>query len=236
MAPRGELEMEAAREVTGRFATANERFKNRFGAWTCAGIMLATVMHFALVQYFPPLTAADVSYGVSELEAIDLPAEIEIPPAPEMIHRPAVPVVAEAELYEDVTIAPTTFAENPVEHLPPPPTHTLVALQQQPVFTPYTVAPRLRDRSQAAKIVLQKYPKLLQDAGIEGTVVVWAFIDERGIVRNCQLHTSCGFEALDRAALAAVGEFEFVPALNQDKYVPVWVSMPIKFTVNTTDG
>jgi protein TonB len=218
-------------------ATANERFKKRSGPWLCVSIILATIIHLALIQFFPPLTAADVSFGVTELEAVDLPPEIEIPPAPEMIERPAIPVVAHTPLYEDVTIAPTTFEDNPVEELPPPPTSAVIQVQERPVFTPFTVAPRLRDPRQAASTVLNKYPKLLQDAGVEGTVVVWALVDETGVVRNCQIHTSCGNTDMDRSALEAVTEFEFVPALNHDKHVPVWISMPITFTIDTAaDG
>jgi hypothetical protein len=36
---------------------------------------------------------------------------------------------------------------------------------------------------------------------------------------------------LDDAAAAAVMEFTFRPALNYDKNVPVWVSIPITFAV-----
>ena len=38
----------------------------------------------------------------------------------------------------------------------------------------------------------------------------------------------------DEAALSAVMEFIFHPALNYDKYVPVWVSIPITFSVRLT--
>ncbi len=214
--------------------TANERFKSSFGAWLWGGIMVATALHFAVIRYFPPLTAADLSFGITETQAIDLPPEVEIPPPPEVIARPAVPVVAHTALEEDITIAPTTFEQNPVETLPPPPMQSIVRLEERPVFTPYTVAPSLKDRERAMRIVRDKYPKILQDAGIGGTVVVWAFIDEKGVVRNCQVHTSCGNAALDEAAVGAVKEFRFQPALNYDKNVPVWVSIPITFAVLRT--
>lgn len=212
--------------------TANERFKATFGAWMWGGVILATVMHFALIRFFPPLTARDFSFGVTELTAIDLPLEIEVPPPPEAIARPALPVVAQTALEEDVTIAPTTFEENPVEMLPAPPMR-VTWLEDQPTFTPYTVAPSLRDRQQALTIIENKYPRTLQNAGIGGTVVVWAFIDETGEVRNCEIHTSCGIPPLDEAALAAVREFSFRPALYYDKHVPVWVSIPIVFKVES---
>ncbi len=211
--------------------TANERFKSRSGAWLWGGIILATALHFALLNYFPPLTAADISFGIREFEAVSLPPEIEIPPAPEAIARPAVPVVARAVLEEDVTIAPTTFEHNPVEALPIPPSSVVRSIEEQPVFTPYTVAPSVRDLDRARRIVQQEYPKILQDAGIGGTVVVWALIDEHGVVRRTLVHASCGVSKLDEAALAAVMTFEFHPAYNYDKKVPVWISMPITFTV-----
>lgn len=211
--------------------TANDRLKSTFGAWLWGGIIVATALHFALLQYFPPLTAADLSFGSTETQVVELPPEVSIPPAPETITRPAVPVVAQAALDEDITIAPTTFERNPVETLPPPPVQSRPSLEKQPVFTPFTVAPSIKDKQRAARIVRDKYPKLLRDAGVSGTVIVWAFIDETGIVRNCQIHTSCGNEMLDDAAAAAVMEFNFHPALNYDKNVSVWVSIPITFTV-----
>lgn len=217
--------------VRHRGSTANERFKQSFGALLWGSIVLATASHYLLIRYFPPLTAIDVSFGVRELAVVDLPPEVEIPPPPRTIVRPAVPVVAQSPLEEEVTIAPTTFEHNPVETLPPPPSEKLRDLSEQPTFTPYTVAPSLKNRAEAERIVREKYPRLLRDAGIGGRVVVWAFIDERGVVRSCQVHTSCGNTMLDQAALEAVRQFEFNPALNYDKYVQVWVAMPIRFTV-----
>ncbi len=210
--------------------TANDRFKRTAGPWLWGSVMVATVFHFGLFKFFPELTASDVSFGVNEFEAIELPPEVEIPPPPEQIARPAVPVVAATELEEDITIAPTTFEENPVENLPPPPSDAS-RLGDQPVFTPYTVKPELKNRREAMRIVEGNYPKLLRDAGIGGTVNVWVFIDTRGNVKNAQVQKSSGNKALDEAALTSAREFEFTPALNRDKQVPVWVAIPITFSV-----
>jgi TonB family protein len=210
--------------------TANDRFKKSSGQWLAGGVMLATAFHFGLFAFFPELTASDVSFGVNEFEAIELPPEVEIPPPPEQIARPAVPVVAATELEEDITIAPTTFEENPVESLPPPPSDAS-RLGDRPVFTPYTVRPEIKDRVEARRIVLRNYPKLLQDAGIGGTVNVWLFIDANGAVKNAQVQKGSGNSALDQAAIKSAYDFEFTPALNMDKRVPVWVSFPIQFEV-----
>jgi protein TonB len=193
--------------------------------------MVATAAHFAVFMFFPMLTAADFSFGVTELEAIELPPEVEIPPPPEALQRPAVPVVAQADLEEDITIAPTTFEENPVDQLPAPPSNVAAGLSDQPVFTPYTVAPRLKDPEAAAEIVRKAYPKTYMAAGIGGEVLVWAFIDAKGVVKNCQVQESSGHGGLDRAALKAVKQFSFLPARNYDRQVAVWVQMPIEFKV-----
>ncbi|UCC74743.1 MAG: energy transducer TonB [Gemmatimonadota bacterium] len=210
--------------------TANDRFKKSSNQWFFGSIMLATVLHFGLFQFFPELTASDVSFGVNEFEAIELPPEVEIPPPPEQITRPAVPVVAATELEEDITIAPTTFEENPVENLPPPPADAS-RLGDRPVFTPYTVKPEIKNRQRAAAIILRNYPKMLQDAGVQGTVHLWVFIDTEGRVQNAQVQRGSGNSQLDEAALKSVHEFEFTPALNMDKRVPVWVAFPIRFEV-----
>jgi protein TonB len=210
--------------------TANDRFKERCNACVWGGIILATVVHFGVLRFFPTLTAADVAFGVTEFEAIELPPEIEIPPPPEQIPRPAVPVVAATELEEDVTIAPTTFEENPVESLPPPP-DDVERLIDRPVLTPFTVAPRLLNPRRAQRIVAQKYPPIMKQAGIGGTTRLWAFIDAAGEVRRCVVRESSGYEELDEAAVEAMMEFEFEPALHFDKRVPVWIDMPIKFTL-----
>ena len=210
--------------------SANDRFKKSSDSYLWGALCIAVVAHFGLFNFFPELTASDVSYGVDEFEAIELPPEVDIPPPPEQISRPAVPVVAATELEEDITIAPTTFEENPVENLPPPPSDAS-RLGDQPVFTPMTVRPEIKDRKAALRIVERNYPKLLKDAGIGGSVNVWVFIDTDGKVQNAQVQKSSGNKALDDAALKSARVFSFTPALNRDKRVPVWVSIPITFAV-----
>lgn len=208
--------------------TANDRFKKKFGPVLWGSIIVATVLHFAVIRFFPQLKAADLAIRASELEAVELPPEIKIPPAPDPIQRPALPVVAEVELEDDATIAPTTFEQNPVESLPAPPAN-VPTLGDRPVFTPYEVGPRLRDPAKAARIVESHYPVLLSRAGFSGTVTVWAFIDTEGVVRNALVNASSGHERLDEAAVEAVKEFLFHPALYRDGKVPVWVAIPITF-------
>ena len=89
--------------------TANEQLKRRFSSVFWASMIAATVFHFCTFAFWPEITPADFSFESDELEAIELPPEIEIPPPPQQIARPATPVMASADIDEDITIAPTTF-------------------------------------------------------------------------------------------------------------------------------
>jgi protein TonB len=166
---------------------------------------------------------------MAEIEAIDIPPEIEIPPPPEQIARPANPVVTGAQIDDDITIAPTTFESNPIEELPPPPVTGVVDISQQPSFTPYETAPEVRNRPEVQAALQREYPALLRDAGIGGTVVMWFFINDQGVVENTEVNQSSGHAQLDQAAVRVAEIFEFTPALNRDQRVPVWIAIPITF-------
>ena len=125
----------------------------------------------------------------------------------------------------------TTFEENPVEDLPPPPEEQTTDLSSAPTFTPFTVAPSILNRSEVIRAMEREYPPLLRDAGIGGTVRVYFFIDEEGSVQDFRIDQSSGHQALDDAALSVAGVYRFSAALNRDKVVPVWVSFPITFQV-----
>lgn len=215
--------------ASSAYETANDRYKKSYANWFWGSMIVATVLHFGVFFFWPDMEAADVSFTADELENIELPPEVEIPPPPDAISRPATPVVTEAEVSEDITIAPTTFEDNPVEDLPPPPEETGGDLSSTPTFTPYTVRPELRNRGEVARALEREYPPLLRDAGIGGRVVVWFFINEQGELENTEIAETSGQEALDDAALRVAQVMEFTPALNRDEQVPVWISLPITF-------
>jgi periplasmic protein TonB len=212
--------------------TANDRFKRGFGDWFWYSIAMAAVFHLVLFAFWPEMTSADYAGRSEELTAIDLPPEIEIPPPPEQIARPATPVVSAAHIDDDITIAPTTFESNPIENLPPPPTASAgdEDISRAPTFTPMTVRPELQNHAEVQRALVRNYPPLLRDAGIGGTPIVWFFIDENGRVLRTQLSKGSGYEALDNAALAVAEMMRFSPALNRDKRVQVWVEIPVVFT------
>ena len=227
--------MSAAEAVPGSLEileeTANDRLKKTFDSWFWGSMILATMVHFGAFVFTPDMTAEDISFTSEELEAIVVPPEIEIPPPPQAISRPATPVIATADIDEDITIAPTTFEDNPVDDLPPPPEEIQTDISAAPTFTPFTVAPQLLNLTEVQRALVREYPTVLRDSGIGGTVTVWFFIDENGQVKDNRIDQSSGYEALDQAALNVASVYRFSPALNRENKVQVWVSLPITFQV-----
>ena len=212
--------------------TGNDRFKKSFSSRFWSSMIAATVLHFMLFQFWPTLTAADVSFTAGVIDIFELPPEIEIPPPPEAIAQPLTPVVGPADIDDDITITRTTFEDNPVTVLLPPPTSDGGAdLEANPRFTPTTVRPEIKNRPEVEAALTREYPSILRDAGIGGQVIVWFFISEDGRVLDRRVSQSSGHADLDEAALRVADVFEFSPALNRDQVVRVWIQLPIRFQV-----
>ena len=208
--------------------TANQRLKRRFDRWLWGGVMGAAILHFALFRYFPELTAEDFSTDMTWIEDFIAPPDIRIPPPPDEIPRPRIPVVNPVGVDDDVTMEKTTWIDNP---LPPPPPPQGARILDRPSFSPLTINPRLKDEARAARIVERHYPGLLKQAGIGGRVIVEALVDTTGRVISASVLESSGIREMDAAAVAAVLELEYTPGFNRDKKLRVKITTEISFGV-----
>lgn len=210
---------------------ANDKLKSSFGSWFWGSLLTAALVHFAVIAFFPEMQAEDMSIADQSIEQIEVIQEFEIPPPPEQIARPAVPVLStDISISDDITIGEVTFDDNPVSDLPPPPTGSGVNISDQPTFTPFEVRPELRNRSEYAQALTRRYPAMLKDAGIGGQVLLWVFINEQGAVQNTRVVNSSGYDQLDEVAETVMREVaRFSPALNRDQSVPVWIQIPVTF-------
>lgn len=75
------------------------------------------------------------------------------------------------------------------------------------------------------------YPADLYREGIEGTVILRLFIDETGVLvpDSTQIAEGSGYPPLDSAALAGVGDLEYVPALRDGVPVATVFLQPVHF-------
>ncbi len=173
---------------------------------------------------FPRFLAEEGSLQQQEImiEQIDIPQtrQADSPPPPS---RPSVPIESESEdLDEDITIAETELDDYDMwGDAPPPPTNTGPRVR----FIPYDDPPVPRSKIDPV------YPEIAQEAGIEGTVVVQAFINARGIVEETIILKGVPNTGLDEAAAAAIKKTRFKPAKQRDRPVGVWISIPVHFTL-----
>lgn len=211
--------------------TANDEFKKNYASWFAGGLIFAVLAHFALFELFPQFRAADIGTKSKAMETVELPPQVEIPPPPQQIARPATPKVSTADVSEDVTISETTFESNPAEDLPPPPSGEGSSKSDRPSFIPYDVAPELKNGSEVQQFLQRVYPPSLKSSGIGGTVVLWIFVDKEGEVEKARVQKSSGYDALDQAAKKVANQMAFSPAMNRDKKTAVWVQQRVQFQV-----
>ena len=192
----------------------------------CAGIaFLLLVLVATLFPSFEVRSAMSrPDQAVIHVESIPETRQIRRPPPPP---RPAVPIETEsADVPDDVTIASTEvdFDEVPLDLPPPPPSARELSPPSEEEIVEFWAVERPPEPIERA---IPKYPKVALKAGIEGTVFVAFTVGTDGKVRDAQVLR--GPEIFREAALDAIYRFVFKPAVQNDRPVPVRMTMPIRF-------
>lgn len=161
---------------------------------------------------------------VQKIQAEEIPQtqQEKLPPPPS---RPAIPIESESEdIPEDATMEETDINFDEVPPPPPPPPVDDDQIQ----FIPYDEAPEPIGGFAAIQKNL-KYPEIARKAGIEGTVIIYAKISTKGKVINTKVVKPLGNSGCNEAAINAIKKVKWKPAMQRDKPVTVWVSVPVKF-------
>jgi len=96
------------------------------------------------------------------------------------------------------------------------------------------VAPELLNRDEVAAALSRNYPPLLRDAGVAGTVTIRMRIGRDGVVDPATIEVvNTTHEAFSDAAVRVAQRLRFRPARYKGEAVPVWVSLPITFQLET---
>jgi TonB family protein len=93
-------------------------------------------------------------------------------------------------------------------------------------YVPYEKAPEALKQVQAA------YPEAAAKDGLEGTVWVKAWIDETGTVAKAIIQRSDN-KIFENAAITAVKQWTFKPAIARGEPVDVWVTIPFRFKLES---
>jgi len=146
--------------------------------------------------------------------------------------RPSIPIEVENDdLLDDVTIDMNTdISSYEAWDAPPPPPEEDDGPRVR--FIPYDEAPDPIGGFAAIQRNVV-YPEIAQEAGIEGTVVVQAFVNEFGKVTECIILKGVPNTGLDEAAIAAIKKTRFRPAKQRDRNVGVYISIPVIFKLQT---
>ena len=212
---------------------ANQRFKRSFSSWFWGSITAAVALHFAVFAYFPSMAVAVVDPGGEPTEVVHIPPDVDIPPPPEAVRRPAQPVISAALIDDLLPLAPNTIlGDGPGLPPPPKPTAAETVPDGPGGFVVHTLKPKMLNQDEVNRVLERQYPPLLKDAGIGGKATVWLFIDEAGVVRDQRVKESSGHAGLDAAALKVVTVARFSPAKNRDKTVALWIALDITFKAN----
>ena len=190
------------------------------------GLIISLILHLFLMQAYKRVKVRAVQRTVRletlQVEEIPQTQQEKQAPAPS---RPSVPIASEDEtLPEDETIEITDLdlEAEPPPPPPPPEDESLI------VFVPYDEPPEPIGGFQAIQNALV-YPEFARRAGVEGKVIIWAQIDEKGNVLRTQVQKSLGPNGCDEAASAAIRSVKWKPAMQRDRPVKVWVAVPVDF-------
>lgn len=195
--------------------------KLMYGIYLRAALLssvLIFILGFLLVPYAEPKPYELKREIVTMVEEIS--AQMDKYEEPPPLERPRVAVEAESELAEEdvvETIADAIWEEDLIRTIPTGPDIEIV---------PYY---KVEVKPQPLVQVKPKYPPLPRRAGIEGQTVIKALVDIDGSIMDVQILKSSGNQMLDEEAIKAARKWKFSPAKQRDKFVRVYVSIPITF-------
>lgn len=192
------------------------------------GALVVNIVVFLAIPKKGP-SKTNIEQPDVKIEQVEIPQteQYEKPPAPS---RPTIPVASENEdVAEDVTIEQTTFEEFEAMDAPPPPPEG-----PKVKFVAYDEAPEPIGGYAAIQKNI-KYPDIAQEAGIEGTVVIQAFVDKSGKVTDTVVLKGIPKTGLNEAAIEAIKKTSFKPAKQRDRAVGVWISIPVVFRLKNAD-
>lgn len=193
--------------------------------------LLVEIVYLPAVEEAVPAAPAKPEEPV----AIPPPATPALRPARRIAPPKPVPVSQETAAPVPSAPASPAFSGNN-EASPPLPsmpsairtetTSSTVNPAKEPAYQP--------PRADAAYFVNPKpnYPRAARQRGLEGVVRLDLDIDSEGCVTAIALAASSGAESLDRAAIQAVKDWRFRPAMQDGRPIAARVQVPIRFELN----
>ena len=201
-------------------AKANAEFKGKYRKYFDVALIGSLSLHLIAFAFIPQIDIYGYKTDQEEIDVIEIPPEIDIPPPPKAIERPKIPVESlDEDVEEEETIEDTSFNPDDMLNAPPPPP------PGSGDFYVFDKAPKPK------RMVKPEYPKMARQAEIEGIVVLKVTIDERGrVVKASVVKTDS--EVFNQAAIEAMEQWTFAPAEQSGNPVKATVTIPLRFSLN----
>lgn len=197
--------------------------------WSCFGI--SAVLLMAFVVLFPSLEADAYDKKqqvIIQIENIPETRQERRPPPPP---RPVVPIASQSDdIPDDATIMETDLDFGLGDLPPPPPLVVQDDVDLEEEEEEIVEIWRVEKQPEPVNNPAPEYPEIARKAGITGQVVVEVLVNKEGKVEAIgNVH---GNEVFHEAAKKAAAKWTFTPAIQNDKPVKVWVSLPFRFQLN----
>jgi protein TonB len=167
----------------------------------------------------PPLTQSQAPPPVAFAAAITNPTVGIAVPVPDAEAPPEQTIASQSEIAALTPAAALPVANDVIVVAPP-------SEDELPKYGEYVFVEELPE---AVTRVQPVYPDVARDANVDGTVLVQALVGKDGRVKDTRVVRSVPM--LDAAAVTAVGQWVFKPALSNNRPVAVWVAVPVRFTL-----
>jgi protein TonB len=201
--------------------TAQAHFKQGYSKYVAEAFFAALVVHFLVFYLFPPFEFTPYQPAPKLIpwdpDPMPPPTVIE---EPDVIKQPKIeriPTLEEGEgddKFEMPKTSPRDPAEFRVAPMPRQETEPFVAWDRMPVLV---------------KAFQPAYPGLARAAGIEGRVLLRVTIGADGRVEAASVIRSDVTPAMEKAAINAVMQFEFEPAMQRNVPVRSLMAVPVWF-------
>lgn len=197
--------------------TVHRRFRKGDRRRSLIGVVVSVALHAVLFFALPVIPSSRHHSPTPELEVVSLPSGVVAPPPRVVIPDPAVPVP------EPSPPAPEPPNEEPGS-IPPP------------QVIPHDVPPRLMNRGEVERTLLDLYPGSLEVMEVGGAVTLWLYVNADGRVVRVVIREPSQFQAFNRAARAVARAMQFRPAEQAGDPVSVWVQQRIRFQSRDSTG
>jgi periplasmic protein TonB len=155
----------------------------------------------------------------------DTPVSVHVVAAP---YRPPSPIL----LRQTVTAPAAAGAETPSPPGSDEPARTAAATAPHAAAWSVvpTSVPRPRDDDEVRRLLASHYPRHLASSGTGGMVVLALMISPQGRVRDPEVVSGSGVDALDVAAIEVARRVRFTPAVQNGRSVEAQILFPLVFS------